>query len=321
MTAERRSALINRCSSFPFPKKCCCPENSSSDTGRIRRARGCAFRRFSASDRSNRDIWLWNADCRLKRKRRRNRSPFAFFRLHWSILWPAEQLGDGPVPKSGVHFSQKSEFCGMIVRYPQTTPQFPPIMQTRKQQYYKRLRMELDLRGWSGPQLRLPRCYQLIPWDPRLVKEHATVKFHSFRDEVDVHVFPCLGDYAGCHKLMDSIRSKKGFLPEATWLIKFLGDGLDSLPQYCGTIQAILTHRGRASIQNVGVTPSHREKGLGKALLLASMIGLRRLKIRRARLEVTAQNVPAVQLYRHFGFRTVRTLYKPVAVACNQSTG
>ena len=243
------------------------------------------------------------------------------------------------------------------------------VMQTSYPQYYKRYRMELDLRRWSGSQLRLPAGYRLVPWDPRLLEEHAAAKYHSFRDEVDARVFPCLGDYASCRQLMDEIQSKKGFLPEATWLIQFIGntlaqsgeqDARDVTPhhlveewhdpdwhtpnwrrefirqcapsppstpadyrysQFCGTIQAILTHRGHASIQNVGVTPSHRGKGLGRALLLASMLGLRRLKIRRARLEVTAQNDHAVQLYRHFGFRTVRILYKTVAVACDESAG
>jgi ribosomal protein S18 acetylase RimI-like enzyme len=231
-------------------------------------------------------------------------------------------------------------------------------MQTVAHRHYKRYRMELDLQRWLGSQLRLPADYRLIPWDPRLLEEHAAVKYRSFRHELDARVFPCLGDYASCRQLMSDIQSKKGFLPEATWLIQFNGDrptqaveygasdttfgqlkeeahtpdwhqGLgqqyDPSPrgpiaecrssQFCGTIQAILTHRGRASIQNIGVTPSHRGKGLGRALLLASLIGLRRLKINRARLEVTAQNYHAVQLYRHIGFRTVRTLYKTVAVA------
>ncbi len=90
--------------------------------------------------------------------------------------------------------------------------------------YFKRYRMEVDL---TGRQLTAPRrCrkgYRLVvmAWDDSLLEPHAETKYHSFRSEIDANVFPCLGDWAGCHRLMNEIRGKQGFLPGATWLVAY----------------------------------------------------------------------------------------------------
>ena len=44
-------------------------------------------------------------------------------------------------------------------------------------------------------------------------------KYLSFHSEIDANVFPCLGEYDGCVRLMQEISRKDGFLPEATWLV------------------------------------------------------------------------------------------------------
>ncbi|MEM9658137.1 MAG: N-acetyltransferase [Planctomycetota bacterium] len=177
--------------------------------------------------------------------------------------------------------------------------------------YYKRYRMELDLRGWRRPALAVRPEYRLTPWSPELVYEHAEVKYLSFRDTVDSVVFPCLGELTTCLRLMQEIRDRSGFLPEATWLAVHVG-GDGSLREPCGTIQAIRAARGRANIQNIGVTPSHRGRGIGAGLILAACAGLQQVGVSKALLEVTAENELAVRLYRRLGFRVVRTLYKAV---------
>ena len=181
-------------------------------------------------------------------------------------------------------------------------------------QYVKRYRMQINLRSWQQPPIELPMDYRFLAWHSSLVEAHAEVKFYSFRDELDSQVFPCLGELDGCERLMTEIEAKEGFLPEATWLAEYVGAGIEST-QYCGTIQAVKTHEDRASIQNIGVVPSHRGRGLGTALIFASLLGLQHRGIRRAQLEVTADNSGAVRLYRQLGFRTVRTLYKAVELA------
>ena len=169
--------------------------------------------------------------------------------------------------------------------------------------------MELDLRRWRPQAVAITPHYRLASWSSGLMREHAEVKYLSFRDEFDAVVFPCLGAFESCLRLMQEIRDRDGFVPEATWLAKYIGAGR-RLVEPCGTIQAIRVARYRANIQNIGVTPHHRGHGVGAALITASLAGLQQVGVTRAALEVTAENESAVRLYRRLGFRTVKTVYK-----------
>ena len=172
--------------------------------------------------------------------------------------------------------------------------------------YYKRLRMEIDLDGHS-PTLAaaLPGRFVWVPWEEALLADHAEVKFQSFRHEIDAYVFPCLGDRYGCQRLMREIRRKPGFLPGATWLI--------ACPEgYVATVQGVMDLGPIGAIQNLGVIPSYRGIGLGRALVHRALAGFREAGLRRAYLEVTAENNAAVQLYRSLGFHRAKTLYKAV---------
>jgi ribosomal protein S18 acetylase RimI-like enzyme len=170
--------------------------------------------------------------------------------------------------------------------------------------YYKRFRMEIDLDRAVTSAL-LPSPFAWIPWDERLLEQHAEVKFRSFMGEVDAYVFPCLGDRYGCRRLMGEIRRKPGFLPEATWMI--------ACPEgYVGTVQGVKDYGPIGAIQNVGVIPSYRGLGLGRALVRRALAGFCQAGLHRAYLEVTAENAAAVQLYRQVGFKRAKTLYKAV---------
>jgi len=119
---------------------------------------------------------------------------------------------------------------------------------------------------------------------------------------------------------MREIRGKAGFSPCATWLVArghagvevrhatLHGGGLE----WCATIQGVVDAEGVGSIQNVGVVPAHRGLGLGSSLIEQTLSGFQKLGLRRAYLEVTADNNRAVRLYQRLGFRTVRTIYKMV---------
>ncbi|MEZ6116878.1 MAG: GNAT family N-acetyltransferase [Pirellulaceae bacterium] len=179
--------------------------------------------------------------------------------------------------------------------------------------YYKRYRMEMRIPLFGCGQERLPHGYSLVPWDESLLELHADVKCRSFATEIDSQVFPCLGEPSGCYRLMEEIARKSGFLSEATWLIAF--HALDHI-EYCGTIQGIADPvRSTGSIQNLGVTPGHRGQGLGTRLLEAAIAGFAKAGLRRAGLEVTADNFSAVRLYQRFGFRRIKTVYKAVEAA------
>jgi GNAT superfamily N-acetyltransferase len=178
--------------------------------------------------------------------------------------------------------------------------------------------MELDLRRWRRQAVALHPDYRLRSWSDDLLGEHAEAKYHSFRDELDAIVFPCLGELASCERLMEEIRERDGFVPEATWLAQYIGAGPRRV-ESCGTIQAIRISRARANIQNIGVTPHHRGRGVGAALLLAAITGLHQVGITRVALEVTAVNDSAVRLYRRIGFRSVKTVYKAIEELPNRS--
>jgi GNAT superfamily N-acetyltransferase len=177
--------------------------------------------------------------------------------------------------------------------------------------YHKRFQMELDLRRWRRQAAGLHPDYRLRPWSDDLVRDHAEVKFLSFRDELDAQVFPCLAELASCMRLMEEIRERDGFVPEATWLAQYVGAGPNRV-ESCGTIQAIRISRARANIQNIGVTPHHRGRGVAAALITTAISGLQHVGVTRVALEVTAVNDTAVRLYRRLGFRTVKTVYKAV---------
>ncbi|MGE3821303.1 MAG: GNAT family N-acetyltransferase [Isosphaeraceae bacterium] len=170
--------------------------------------------------------------------------------------------------------------------------------------YYKRFRMEVDLQR-SIPQARLPDGFVWVPWNEALLDRHSEVKYRSFREEIDAYVFPCLGDRYGCQRLMREIRRKPGFLPASTWLIN--GPAGD-----VGTVQGVMDRGPIGAIQNLGVVPAYRGRGLGLALILQALGGFQAAGLSRAYLEVTAENAGAVQLYRTVGFSRAKTLYKAV---------
>lgn len=177
--------------------------------------------------------------------------------------------------------------------------------------YFKRFRMEIDVGGAAPYEHRLPAGYRFIAWRPDLLPAHAETKYNSFRSEIDANVFPCLGDYDGCVRLMQEIAHKDGFLPEATWLVVYD----DGQSEFCGTIQGIRDRSGMGAIQNLGIVPEHRNRGIGSCLMRKALEGFRRAALRRVFLEVTAQNEGAIKLYRRLGFVKARTVYKAVEVS------
>jgi ribosomal protein S18 acetylase RimI-like enzyme len=176
--------------------------------------------------------------------------------------------------------------------------------------YFKRLRLELELGGSQFPQPVLPAGFEWLPWAPGLLMRHAVTKHESFRAELDARIFPCFREAAGCLDLMSEIAQRATFVPAATWLVSCRFP--DGTTEDCATIQGIVQSGGWGAIQNVGVVPEYRGRGLGRALLLQCLAGFQRVGVPRVYLEVTASNLPAVQLYRSLGFCLARTTYRGV---------
>jgi ribosomal protein S18 acetylase RimI-like enzyme len=183
--------------------------------------------------------------------------------------------------------------------------------------YFKRFRMEVDLARPLFLQPELAAEYRLAAWDDRLLEAHAETKFHCFRWELDANVFPSLATHEGCRRLMAEISRRSGFVPQATWLLEFWPPEARR-PELVGTIQGVADDNVGA-IQNVGITDSHRGRGLGSVLLWHSLAGFRSAGIQRAYLEVTAQNSGACRLYRRLGFQQTKVVYKASEVAYAES--
>ena len=179
--------------------------------------------------------------------------------------------------------------------------------------YFRRFRMQIDLRKEVGPLWELPKDFELKPWHADLLNDHAEAKYHSFRNELDSNVFPCLGDSYGCQRLMRDISCRQGFVPEATWLIVHEPDS-GKRTVACGTIQGIREQVEVGAIQNIGITPAYRGLGLGTALVQSALAGFRKIGLKFATLEVTANNLDAVRLYERLGFELSRVVYKSVDV-------
>lgn len=174
--------------------------------------------------------------------------------------------------------------------------------------------MEIPLDRDFTPPVALPYGYRLVPWNAELLEAHAEAKYHSFAYEIDANVFPCLGEYEGCLRLMREITRRDNFIPAATWLLQYQEAG-DCEPQNCGTIQGIENRLDRGAIQNLGVVPEHRGLGLGTHLLYRALNGFRSRLLTTAMLEVTTQNRGAVRLYERLGFYRTKTVYKVADVA------
>lgn len=182
--------------------------------------------------------------------------------------------------------------------------------------YFKRYRMETDLPGRDLSWPSLPVGYSLLPWEPALLNSHAEVKYLSFRDEIDANVFPCFCELSGCKRLMGDIARKIGFLPQTTWLLAYNGED-GKTAEYCGTIQGIRDRSGMGAIQNLGITPGHRDRGLGTVLMFRALRGFQQAGLSRVFLEVTADNEGAIRLYRRLGFHVVKTVFKAAEVTCS----
>lgn len=167
--------------------------------------------------------------------------------------------------------------------------------------------MEIDL---SAPiaELPIPPGYEWVAWSSLLVERHAQVKARCFQGELDACIFPSLGSVEGCRRLMRDISRRSGFAPDATWIITCAGND-------CGTIQGVVESPGSGAIQNVGIVAGRRGQGLGTRLVTRALNGFYGLSVTHVRLEVTADNAPAVRVYEKIGFHQTKVLYKAVSQA------
>lgn len=179
--------------------------------------------------------------------------------------------------------------------------------------FFKRFRMQFDLRDAKLEKLPLPEGVTIHAWDESLLAAHSEAKFRSFRREMDANVFPCLGDADGCLRLMREISCRQGFVPEATWLATYKNPET-GVVENCGTVQGMRESVDVGSIQNIGIVAGQRGKGIGSIIVQHSLRGFQSVGIKIVTLEVTAKNIGAKRLYERLGFKVLRTVYKSLEV-------
>ncbi len=158
----------------------------------------------------------------------------------------------------------------------------------------------------------VPRATWLALAEPSISGQSPGQARHAFRYERDGSYFDVTSS-PGSAAHPESLASD-GRRSLAPTDLSGNADSTDKA-EYCGTIQGIGDDLACGCIQNLGVIPGHRGAGLGRALLLKSLEGFWQAGYAVASLEVTAQNVLALDLYRKLGFRRVKTVYKAVEVA------
>lgn len=175
--------------------------------------------------------------------------------------------------------------------------------------YFKRFRMESRLEALNATPPRLAPDIRLIPWSTKLVRDHAAAKFESFRNEIDASVFPCLAQRNSCIQLMKDLSDRKDFVAEATWLAIHQPVG-ENRWRSVGTIQGLRADAEVGAIQNIGIVPGFRGRGIGAALIWHALSGFAEVGCRVVTLEVTSQNSAALRLYERLGFRRSKTVFK-----------
>ena len=190
--------------------------------------------------------------------------------------------------------------------------------------YLKRHRMQIDLRQVNLDLPDSPSVHSdpkkehrdqntfgeivYLPWGDKLITLHSLAKWESFRFEIDASVFPCLGDREGCKQLMRDLSQRANFVPEATWLA--MGQQSGGLETPAGTIQGLRLDGKLGAIQNIGVVPAFRGRGIGQSLLRLALQGFRDSGCNEVQLEVTVHNLGAIRLYESVGFRYANTVFK-----------
>jgi GNAT superfamily N-acetyltransferase len=177
--------------------------------------------------------------------------------------------------------------------------------------FIKRYRMQIELAQhmpWISAPSMESDSLQWHSWHPKLVHQHAQVKWESFRQEMDGNVFPSLASREGCRQLMRELSTKSNFVPETTWLAT--SNEILGKDKGVGTIQGLRSGPGHGAIQNIGVVEAWRGRGVGKELIRRALRGFYLTGCRMVTLEVTTHNFRAIELYESVGFTTIETLYK-----------
>jgi ribosomal-protein-alanine N-acetyltransferase len=94
------------------------------------------------------------------------------------------------------------------------------------------------------------------------------------------------------------------------WDYAYLKDALDNLflvyeeEDVLGYLIAVCCYNGiKAEIMKIAVNPTHRRRGIGKALIKTIIDILKEMQVKEVELDVKVLKKNAIKLYEKFGFR------------------
>lgn len=151
---------------------------------------------------------------------------------------------------------------------------------------------------------REPPGIAIEPWDERFVESAARLIAGAYRSHIDSEINDQYRTAAGSRRFLSNIVLYPGcgaFQSGASFAA-FHGTSYEIL----GMSLASIVAPGTGHITQICVAPQIQNSGVGRALLLRSLGGLRRAGCHEVSLTVTAENAPAIRLYERLGFRVLR---------------
>ena len=174
-------------------------------------------------------------------------------------------------------------------------------------QYFRLHTRQFMLLNLADARLRgkpLSAGLRLEPWSDRAFESAARLIQLAYADHVDGAINDQYRSEAGGMKFLRNIVILPGcgqFLPEASFLVRpATSDNLIGMV-LTSTVQERVGHTTQ-----ICVMPGYQKHGIGRTLIEQSIHALRRRHYERLSLTVTAVNSPAVDLYEHIGFRTIK---------------
>jgi ribosomal protein S18 acetylase RimI-like enzyme len=170
---------------------------------------------------------------------------------------------------------------------------------------HKRQFMYLDLNGTHAVPQRAAPPARIERWTDRCFESCARLIERAYARHVDSEINEQYRSEAGASRFLRNVVLLPGcgqFLPEASLVIP--GNGRNELQ---GVILTSVVAPRVAHVTQICLLPGLQGKGLGRALLNASIEALRARQFQGLSLTVTSANAPAVHLYETEGFRVLRT--------------
>jgi ribosomal protein S18 acetylase RimI-like enzyme len=174
-------------------------------------------------------------------------------------------------------------------------------------QVHARKFMYLQLGKARGPQLPPPGI-RLEPWNDRAFEACARLIALAYANHIDSRINEQYRNEEGAVKFLRNVVLLPGcgqFLPKASFVIPGGGAGKEK-SQLRGVILTSVVAPRVAHTTQICLLPDLQGKGLGRALLDASIAALRARGFDALSLTVTSANDAAVRLYEHTGFITLR---------------